>query len=151
MLEERQLGVTITNGLQVLTCSSAGYPRWTLIGHQLGVTTTNGLQVFLSLATVLVTQAGRWRTVSWGSRLQVAFKSSYHWQLCPLPKLNTRAASVGVTTTNGLQVEVDTRAASTGGHDYKWPLSSPTTCNLTGHPSWTVEGHQLGVTTTNAL
>ena len=48
----------------------AGYPSWTLEWRQLRVTTTNGLQVFPPFAAVLVTQVGRWRGVSWGSRLQ---------------------------------------------------------------------------------
>ena len=71
-------------------------------GRQLGVMTTNDLQVLLPLAAVPITQAGRWRGVSWGSRLQMAF-------------------------------------------------NPPTTCIRAGYPSWTLEGRQLGVTTTNGL
>jgi len=39
-------------------------------GCQFRVTTTDDLQVFLPFATVPVTQAGRWRDISWGSQLQ---------------------------------------------------------------------------------
>jgi len=51
-------------------CSSVGYPSWTLEECQLGVMITNGLQVFLPFAAVLVTQAGHWGSVSLGLRLQ---------------------------------------------------------------------------------
>jgi len=114
------------------TCSRAGYPNWTLEKRQLGVTTTNGLQFLQPLTAVLVTQAkwqrciswgwrlqmafkllqplavvpifqvGQQRSVSWGSQLQMTFNSSNHFQPCRLPKLDNREVSVG-------------------GHDYKWP------------------------------
>jgi len=47
-----------------------GYPSWTL-----GVTTTNGLQVLLPPAAVVVTQAGCWRGISWGHDYKMAFNS----------------------------------------------------------------------------
>jgi len=98
----------------------------------LGVMTTDGLQVFLPLATMSITQVGRWSDVSCGSPLQMAFKFSYHLKLCRLPKLDTRMASVA-------------------GHDYKRPSSLLTICSHASYPSWTLEGLQLGVTTTNGL
>ena len=108
-------------------------PKLDARGCQQGATTINGLQVLTLLATMPVTQAECWRGiswghhykwplsppntcsrvgypwgmlggVSWGSRLQMAFKSSYHLQSCGLPKLDAGGASVE-------------------GHDYKWPLS----------------------------
>ena len=98
----------------------------------MGATTTNGLQVLQPLATVSATQAGRWKSVSWGSLLQMAFKSSNHLQLCRLPKLDAGGASVGV-------------------HYYKWPSCTPSTCSRADYPSWTLEERQLGFTTTNGL
>ena len=98
----------------------------------MGVTTTNDLQVLLPPTAVPVTQGGRLRGIGWGSRLQMAFKSSYHLQPCRLPKLHAGGASVG-------------------GHDYKWPSSPPITCSHAGYPSWTMEGCQFRVTTTDGL
>jgi len=100
--------------------------------RQLGVTTTNGLQVFLAPATMWATQVGRWRGVRWGSKLEMAFKSFYQLQPCRLSKLGAKGTSIG-------------------GHDYKWPSSLLTTSSCAGYPSWALEGHQLGVTTTNGL
>ena len=112
--------------LSLLTSSShAGYPSWELKRRQLGVTNTNGLQVFLPPVTMPVVQAGCWRGVSWGSRIQMAFKSSYHQQPYWLPKLGTGGALIG-------------------GHDYKWPSSLLTTYSHAGHPSWTPEGASVG-------
>jgi len=82
------------------TYSRAGYPSYTLEGHQLGVTTINGLQVLLSPAAMPVIQAGRWRGVSLGSRLQMTFKSSYHLQPYRLPKLDVGGTSVGDHNSN---------------------------------------------------
>jgi len=62
----------------------------------------------------------------------MAFKSSYDSQPCRLPKLNAGGVLVGV-------------------HNYKWPSVPPTTCSRAGYPSWTLEEHQLGVTTRNGL
>ena len=56
MLEDHQLGVTTTKYPSNLltTYSCAGYPRWTMEERQLGVTTTNGIQVFLQFVAVPV-------------------------------------------------------------------------------------------------
>ena len=75
-----------------------------------------------------VTQAGRWRGVSWGLRLQIAFRPSYHLQLCRLSKLDAGGVLVG-------------------GHDSKWHSSLLTIYSHADYPSWTLEGCQLGVTT----
>jgi len=128
----------------------------------LGVTTTNGLQVLLPLAAVMVTQAGRRRGVSWGSQLQMAFQSTYHLQPCRLPKLDAGGASVGGSrlqmafeSSYHLQPcrlpKMDIGGASVGCHNYEWPSSLPTTCSHAGYPSWTLKECQLGVTTTNVL
>uniref|UniRef100_A0A7C9DAR0 Uncharacterized protein n=1 Tax=Opuntia streptacantha TaxID=393608 RepID=A0A7C9DAR0_OPUST len=74
------------------------------------------LQLLLPLAVVPATQAGRCRTVSCGSPLQMAFKPSYHLQPCRLPRPDAIEPSVG-------------------GHDYKCPSIPPTTCSRAGCPS----------------
>jgi len=61
-----------------ITCNCAGYPSLVLEGRQLRITTTIGFQVFILTAAVPITQSGNWRNVGWGSRLQMAFMSSYH-------------------------------------------------------------------------
>ena len=86
------------------SCSCAGYRSRTLEGRPLRVMTTNGLQSLLPSAAVPVTQARRWWGVSWGSRLQMAFKSSYHLQSCRLAKLDVEGRKLGVMIPNGLQV-----------------------------------------------
>ena len=96
--------------------------------RQLGVTTTNGLQVLLPPVAVLITQTGHWEGISWRSRLQMAFKSSYHLQRHRLPKLDGGGASVT-------------------GHDYIWSSSLPTTYSHASYPSWMLEGRKLGVMT----
>jgi len=82
-----------------------------------GVTATNGFQVFLSPTAVLVTQDGCWRGVSWKSRLQIAFRSSYRLQPCRLPKLGPGGTLIG-------------------GYDYKWPSGLLITCIRARYPSW---------------
>jgi len=113
--------------------SRAGYPSWTLEGRHLRIANTNGLLSLLFICS----RAGY---PSWtleehqfgGHDHNMAFKSSYHLQPCWLPKLDTGGASVA-------------------GHDYKWPSSLLTICSCAGYLIWTLEGRQLGVTTTNEL
>ena len=61
----------------------------------------------------------------------MAFKSSYRLQPCRLSKLDAGGISWG----SRLQ----------------WPSTPPTTCSRADYPSWTLEGRQLWVTTTNGL
>jgi len=72
--------------------------------RQFGVMIINGPQHPQPLAVVPITQAGRWRSVSWGSSLQMAFNTFNHLQPYRLPKLDDRERQLGLTTTNGLQV-----------------------------------------------
>jgi len=167
------------------TCSRAGYLSWMLGalvgGHDYRWPSS-------PFTAVSAAQTGRWRAVSWGSRLQMALKCSYHLQPCQLRNLDNGGGSVGVRAskssyhlqlfklpkfdTRGPSVgghdykmasksfchlqpcrlpKLDTGGASVGGHDYKWPSSPPTIYSHAGYPSWTPEGCQLGVTSTNGF
>jgi len=143
------------------TRSRAGYSSWTLEESQLGFMTTNGLRHIQPLATVPLMQAGRQRSVSWGSRLQMAFQSSNHLQPCWLPKLDARGASIEghvhkwpsspPVTCNGPVTQVGRWRSANWGHNYIWPPSPPTTYSRAGYPSWTREEHRLGVVTIDGL
>jgi len=91
----------------------------------LGAMTRNGLQILLLIAPMRVSQAGCWGCVSWGSRLQMAFKYSYYLKPFRLPKLDARGPSIG-------------------GHGYKWPSSLLTTCSRASYLSWTLGGISWG-------
>ena len=126
-------------------------PKLDAGGVLIGGTTSNGLQVLLPLTTVPITQARHWRGISSGSRLQMAFKSSYHLQPCRFLKLDAGGCQLAITTTNGIQVLLPPAAmpviqagcwgVSVRSHNYKWPSSPPTTCSGADHPSWMLEGH----------
>jgi len=130
------------------TCGRVSYPSWTLGASVGGHDYKCSLQVLLPPTVVPVIQAGRWRGVSRGSRLQMAFKSSYYLQPCQLPKLDTGGALVGghdykwpsSPPSTSSRHKLDAGGVLVGGHDYKWPSSLLTICSRAGSPSWTLGG-----------
>ena len=78
------------------------------------------------------------------------------------PKMDDRGASVGghdykwhSNTSNDWQPcrlpKLDNRGASVGSHNHKCPSNASNHLQPCRLPSWTIEEHQLGVTTTNGL